>query len=350
MRRSLLALRIAVIAGAVGLVVALATSRPVDGTPGAAPQERDDSAAPPALTCDGPPGFGISMASFAMNGIAYLEGVYRHACPGKTTELIDVGSGREVESFLDGDAALAAVDRPLTGAEMADARRRCDARQLPFVAQPVRIHYRLPLADDLYLDAPALAKIFGGAVTRWDDPAIAALNPGVALPALPITVVGWREESTINAVFQRYLRAAGGWTTGDGPVFTGRAAAAADSDIDVLSIIENTDGAIGYVLAPDGPRTDVAFLDGVSPTLNAVGATVVAAMPPEGLVLEQEKLSRPPPAEGAYPVVIISYAVFCADDVAARDFLRAALIMPRAEPAYLLPIYEWGKRYRAVLQ
>lgn len=59
------------------------------------------------------------------------------------------------------------------------------------------------------LDGPTAAKIFNGAITAWNDPAIAALNPGAALPAQPIRVVFRSDESGTSENFQRYLDTAG---------------------------------------------------------------------------------------------------------------------------------------------
>jgi len=63
-----------------------------------------------------------------------------------------------------------------------------DAR-LPLALAPVAVVYNLPIQGQLRLSAAALAQIFQGQVARWNDPVIAADNPGLALPALPVTMV-----------------------------------------------------------------------------------------------------------------------------------------------------------------
>jgi phosphate transport system substrate-binding protein len=352
MRRPLVVVRIAVILGALGLLVGLAVQRPLPGSPGAGPQPRDAAAIPPALTCDGAPKLSLSGSPLASVGVAYLDGAYTLACPGKRTSWAGVGVDVAVRWFASGKSDMIAADRPLTGDELAAVRTRCAVEQLPFVAQPVMVRYRLAVADDLNLDAPTLARIFSGAVTRWDDPAIAALNPGVALPAVPITVVGRGEDSLITAVFQRYLTVAGGWTSGDGETFAGRATRAAEDDEDTLAAIESTDGAIGYLLPPPGSTgSEAAMIGGVAPNIAGLAQTLDKLLPAKGLVFDQEKLFEPGPAEdGAYPLAVIDYAVFCTDDVAAKDYLRSALIARSTASPYLLPTLEWGHRYRDVLQ
>ena len=59
--------------------------------------------------------------------------------------------------------------------------------------------------NSLKLDAPTLAKIFNGAITSWDDPAIKALNPGTNLPSAPIHVFFRSDQSGDTSNFQQYL-------------------------------------------------------------------------------------------------------------------------------------------------
>ncbi len=54
------------------------------------------------------------------------------------------------------------------------------------------------------------------------------------------------------------------------------------------------------------------------------------------------------PARGAYPLLIVSYALTCADDDTARDFVRTSLTM--AGTAYVVPSDEWADRVAAALQ
>jgi phosphate transport system substrate-binding protein len=79
---------------------------------------------------------------------------------------------------------------------------------------PLAITYNLANVDTLVLDAPTLAKIFDGTITRWDDPAIARLNQ--SMPSQPITVVYRSDESGSTDTFQQYLAAAsdGAWGKG----------------------------------------------------------------------------------------------------------------------------------------
>lgn len=348
MRRSLVTLGIAVVVGAVVVVVAVSRDRAVAGMPVAG---RQDTAPGPATplepVCDGGPQLLISGSALASVAADQLVSTYEAACPNTTVTYEAVGTGAGIQRFLAGETGMATTDRPLTAAERKNATERCEIQQLPFVAQPVAIHYRLPVGDQLTLDAPTLTKIFTGAITRWDDPAIVAMNPDVDTTALPITVVGRSTESTVTAVFQSYLTAVGGWTGGSGTTFTGKATQLARSETETLSIIQNTDGAIGYLLPDTAGRALGMRLDGWAPDLSAVAEAVDLALPADGLELNPDTLYR---VKKGYPLVVLSYAVFCANDPAARDFLRCALVAEPNPISYLFPAYEWATRFANALQ
>ena len=71
--------------------------------------------------------------------------------------------------------------------------------------EPIAITYNISGVNSLKLDAPTLARIFNGGITRWDDPAIKALNPGINLPSAPIHVFFRSDQSGDTSNFQQYL-------------------------------------------------------------------------------------------------------------------------------------------------
>jgi phosphate transport system substrate-binding protein len=339
------ALGIVVVVGAAAMVVPLAMNRLVAGTP--VEERRAEEPPTPGPKCDGAPQLSMSGSPLAGAAIDQLDDIYQTACPGTTISFDPVGTGGGIQSFVTGETAMAVADRPLDETERDAARRRCEIQQLPFVARPVWVLYRLTVAEHLTLDAPTLAKIFSGAITQWNDPAIIALNPDAGLGALPITVVGRSTESTVTAAFQQYLTAVGGWTTGAGPAFTGRATQSARTEEEALRLIESTDGAIGYRLPAANTDTKALRLGRVSPGPSEVITTVNLALPADGLELDMAKLYR---TSEAYALVIVSYAVFCADDRTARDYLRSALVTPLGSIAAVFPTYEWATRFSDALQ
>lgn len=77
---------------------------------------------------------------------------------------------------------------------------------IPMVIGPVVLAYNLPEFDaDLTLNGPAIAGIYLGRITRWNDPALQALNPGTPLPDLPIRAAMRADGSGTTSIFTDYL-------------------------------------------------------------------------------------------------------------------------------------------------
>ena len=105
-------------------------------------------------------------------------------------------------------------------------------------------------ADDLVLDGPTLANIFLGKITKWDDPAIAKLNPKTKLPSQAIVVVHRSDGSGTTFIFTNYLsKVSADWksvvgasTAVEWPVGIG-----SKGNEGVANNVTQTKGAIGYV-------------------------------------------------------------------------------------------------------
>ena len=95
-----------------------------------------------------------------------------------------IGSGGGQKQLLNQTVDFGASDAPMTDAAMAEAPGKI--LHMPVVAGGVAIMYNLPGDPKLKLDGDTLANIYLGNITKWNDPKIAALNPGVNLPDLPI--------------------------------------------------------------------------------------------------------------------------------------------------------------------
>ena len=159
------------------------------------------------------------------------------------------GSGAGVSEFLAGQTDFGGSDSPLAGDEYDKAKQRCgsDAWNLPVVFGPLAITYNLQAVDRLVLDAATLAKIFNGKITRWDDPAIKALN-SEEMPSEPIQVVYRSDGSGTTDNFQLYLDAASGgaWGKGTGKAFNGGIGQGAPGNEGTSAMVKNTEGAITY--------------------------------------------------------------------------------------------------------
>ncbi|MCF8609671.1 phosphate ABC transporter substrate-binding protein PstS [Gordonia sp. HY285] len=235
------------------------------------------------------------------------------------------GSGDGIKKFIAGDVDFAGSDSPLKDDEVAKARERCggnDAWHLPLVAGPVALAYNLDGVDKLTLNAPTLAKIFDSKITRWNDPAIAALNPGVDLPSTEIIPVHRSDSSGTTDNFTKYLHAAApqDWPYEPGKEWTGHGGSAAAKSTGVGDTVKKTAGSIAYVEWGFATENDlgvsqVDFGAGATPlTAETAGKALDAAefVTPgsKDLVVDTDalyKMKEP----GAYPLVLTTYEIVC---------------------------------------
>ncbi len=116
-----------------------------------------------------------------------------------------IGSGGGQKQLLNQTVDFGASDAPMTDAAMAKAPGKI--LHFPVVAGGVAIMYNLPGNPKLKLDGDTLANIYLGNINKWNDPKIAALNPGVDLPDLAIVPVHRTEGSGTTFIFTDYLSA-----------------------------------------------------------------------------------------------------------------------------------------------
>ncbi|HEY1943127.1 MAG TPA: phosphate ABC transporter substrate-binding protein PstS [Roseiarcus sp.] len=140
-------------------------------------------------------------------------------------------------------------------------------------------------ADELVLDGPTLAKIFLGAITKWDDPAIAKLNPNVKLPSQAIVVVHRSDGSGTTFIFTNYLsKVSDDWKSkvGASTAVEWPAGIGSKGNEGVANNVAQTKGAIGYVeyaYAKQNKMTSVDMInvDGKRVAPNAAAFQAAAA-------------------------------------------------------------------------
>jgi phosphate transport system substrate-binding protein len=168
---------------------------------------------------------------------------------GTTINYNPVGSGQ-------GQSDLAAHNVDFAGSDVAIASSTlpkfngATVLYFPIVADPVTVPYNLSGVSKLDLSGPTLAKIFAGTVKYWNDPTIAADNPGAKLPHTAITVVHRSDSSGTTGNFTKFLVKAGGsaWTLGSATTVSWPSSeTAAKGNAGVAQAISQTDGAVGYV-------------------------------------------------------------------------------------------------------
>lgn len=136
---------------------------------------------------------------------------YRDAT-GIRINYFSVGSGEGIRLVLDENVDFGATDRPLRAEER--ARARCGPVEVLTVAGAIAVVVNLPtIGNPMHLDADALAAVYLGRITRWNDATIRSLNPTLALPDAPIHVVQRAATSGASEVFGHYLDGAVAWRT-----------------------------------------------------------------------------------------------------------------------------------------
>jgi phosphate transport system substrate-binding protein len=169
--------------------------------------------------------------------------------PNMTVNYNGVGSGAGRNDLAANKVSMAASDSPIPDTEAAHFKGK-SVLYFPVVIGPVTLAYHLTGVPGLNLTAPVIAAIFDGKIKTWDDPAIAADNPGRSLPATPITLAVRSDSSGTTANFTKFLVEAAGskWPLGTGSVVTWpTGAAAGKGNNGVAQIVKSTPGAIGYV-------------------------------------------------------------------------------------------------------
>lgn len=245
---------------------------------------------------------------------------YNAKCGAAINDYGGGGSGKGVTDFLSNQTDFAGSDSALKEEEFAKAKERCagnDAVNLPMVTGPIAIGFNLEGVEKLVLSPQLLVGIFGGTIATWNDPQIAALNPGVTLPAVAIASVHRSDESGTTDNFAKYLTAAGGWTFEGGKAWTAPGGAAEQGSDGVAKAVAATAGSIGYMewgYATDN-NLSIASIDNgggaVELTAESAGLAVAAAQvvgTGSDLSLELDYATK---AAGAYPVVLVTYQIVC---------------------------------------
>ena len=134
---------------------------------------------------------------------------FQTAHPDVTVNYSPDGSGAGRKAFIAGGVQYAGSDSALSDEELAGTFAACApdsaAIDLPVYVSPIAVIFNVAGVKKLNLDAATIAGIFKGAITTWNDPAIAALNPGAALPSADITAVHRSDDSGTTKNFADYL-------------------------------------------------------------------------------------------------------------------------------------------------
>jgi phosphate transport system substrate-binding protein len=160
------------------------------------------------------------------------------------------GSGAGIKAITDQTVDFGASDAAMKDSEIAALPAGTTIVHVPTALGAVVLIYNVPGVTELKLDGPTAAGIFLGKITVWNDPAIAAQNPGTTLPSSNIVVVHRSDGSGTTNAFTSYLAAVSpDWKSGPGvgkdvkwPTGVG-----AKGNEGVSATVKQTPGSIGYV-------------------------------------------------------------------------------------------------------
>jgi phosphate transport system substrate-binding protein len=249
---------------------------------------------------------------------------FQSTCSDATVNYQPVGSGAGVQQFIAGTVDFAGSDSALKPEEHPQADARCKtgkAIDLPMVVGPIAVAYNLPGVEDLVLDAPTIAKMFAGKIISWDDKAIAALNADAKLPSTKVQAFHRSDESGTTDNFQKYLTAAApaDWTYGKGKKFNAPGGQSAKGSDGVTQAVTSTAGAVTYaeLSFAENAKLGVAKLatGAAAPVelttdsaAKAVEAATVESSGGSDLTLKLDYATK---AEGAYPLILVTYEIVC---------------------------------------
>ena len=248
------------------------------------------------------------------------------------------GSGAGIQDFINGVVDFAASDAAMSDEEIGKVTQ--GVVLLPMTAGEVVLAYNLEGVKDLKLPRDVYPEIFLGKISRWNDPKIAAANPGVELPDSKITVVTRSDSSGTSYVFTGHLSA----VNADFKSAVGQAKAPnwpssanfvkAPKNDGIAAQIKQTPGAIGYVEYGFAKLTGlpVAQLENqsgnfVSPGPEAGAAALASAEFPTGTLPGSEVPNliawvSDPAGDNAYPIASFTWLLVYAD----QDDQKAAAL------------------------
>ncbi|HZD98864.1 MAG TPA: phosphate ABC transporter substrate-binding protein PstS, partial [Micromonosporaceae bacterium] len=261
------------------------------------------------------------------NAIATWIKDYNSKCSGATINYQGTGSGAGQQAFIAGQADFAGSDSALKPADQPKANAHCAsgtaggvAIHLPMVVGPIAVVYNVSGVTNLQLKPATIAGIFSGKITTWNDPTIAADNPGASLPSTKITPVHRAESSGTSDNFTNYLSQTAGsaWTFGHDKVWHAPGGDAEQGSDGVSKFISSTDGSIGYdewSFATLNNLNMAKIFNGNGEwstlTADSAGKTIAGAQVVGTGNDLQMKIDYTTKTPGAYPIVLVTYEIVC---------------------------------------
>ncbi len=252
-----------------------------------------------------------------------------------------IGSGGGIRQLSEKTVDFGASDAPMSDAELAKAKGG-PVLHIPTALGAVTMVYNLPeVSAPLKLTGDAIAAIYQGQITKWNDARIEALNPGLKLPATDILVVHRSDGSGTSYVFTDYLvTVSPPWATkpGKGKEVQWPVGLGAKGNEGVAGQVKQTPGAIGYVELAYATQNKMAMAsvknaagEFVAPSIASVTAAAAGAAAKLPPTTDYRVSIVNAPGAGVYPISSFTWIIAYAKQADAAkgkkltDFLRWAL-------------------------
>jgi phosphate transport system substrate-binding protein len=223
-----------------------------------------------------------------------------------------IGSGGGIRSLKDKIVDFGASDAFLDDEKLAEMPG--EVLHIPTCLGAVVAAYNLPGKPELKFTPELMEGVFMGKITNWNDAKIAAVNPGVVLPNLAITVVYRSDGSGTTFIFSDYMsKVSADWNEkiGTGKALLWPVGIGAKGNPGVAGTISQTEGAIGYIgseyaFAQDIPVASIQNLAGnfIKPSVESVSASAKGEMPADTRV----SLTNTDAADG-YPISSFTWLI-----------------------------------------
>jgi len=290
---------------------------------------------------------------------------YHKLHPGIQINYQSIGSGGGIRQVLAGTVDFGATDGPMSDAQLGQAKTKI--LHFPTVLGAVVPTYNIPgVSQELKFTSEALAGIYLGKITKWNDGELARANPGVNLPGDDIVVVHRSDGSGTSYVWTDYLsKVSEEWrtkvsksTSVNWPVGLG-----GKGNEGVAGLVKQTPNAIGYVeliyaIQNKMPYGQVRNFSGDFVKADLASVTAAAAAAAKQMPADFRVSITNPPGKTAYPVASFTWLLVPStiEDSAKRkvlvDFLHWMLTdgQKHAEPlAYArLPREVVAKEMKAI--
>jgi phosphate transport system substrate-binding protein len=186
---------------------------------------------------------------------------YKSVQPSMTVNYGGGGSGKGRTDLASGVVQFAGSDSPIPSDEVANFKGKT-VLYYPILISPITVSYNLSGVTGLKLTAPVIADIFQAKITKWNDSAITALNPGVKLPSTAIVIAHRSDSSGTTANFSQFLveGAPGVWKLGSSSTISWPATSrGGNGNGGVAQIVKSTPGAVGYVDYADAKASGLTW-------------------------------------------------------------------------------------------